>query len=573
MENIEFDEKTLTVGENTLIYNTMKDGEKGNIKTVIPNLKDKYVSNLQIIKGNLSIKTQDKKTMKIAQNIGIDVNPYDITEDGELLSSTGNLLLMGDDGTLVLPDSVKKIGYGAFSGVSGLKKIVIPESVTKIGAYAFANNTTLESVEIKGNLVSIGSYAFDGDTNLKNINLPDSISEIGSRAFRYTDLTEVTIPKKLKKIGLEIFGGCKLKKLVLQEGLEEISDNAFFNAEFESVKLPSTVSYISSLAFTSCNNLKDIDVSKNTKFTYSSGMLTDTTSKEIKFISSATLKNITEFEIPEGVTKFTTNISAYNNIKKLILPATLEVTFADCFSSNINEVEIKSGNQTLINNNKLLYNTSNELIMCYSKETDVTIPEGIKTINEYAFKQASNTKNIDFPHSLEKIGRRIISNSINIQNINIKENVTSIDALFKNQNYSGIVTISSENNKYEVNDNILYEKVNGKKERLVRVLFYINQTMAIDSEVKQIGDYAFYGQHGLSEISIPEGVITIKRSFTNCSNLLKVEIPSTVTSIYTDCFSDATNNLSQIIIKNKENSIPGAPWGAVKGLKVVTWKK
>lgn len=320
--------------------------------------------------------------MKIAQNIGIDVNPYDITEDGELLSSTGNLLLMGDDGTLVLPDSVKKIGYGAFSGVSGLKKIVIPESVTKIGAYAFANNTTLESVEIKGNLVSIGSYAFDGDTNLKNINL---------------------------------------------------------------------------------------DVSKNTKFTYSSGMLTDTTSKEIKFISSATLKNITEFEITEGVTKFTTNISAYNNIKKLILPATLEVTFADCFSSNINEVEIKSGNQTLINNNKLLYNTSNELIMCYSKETDVTIPEGIKTINEYAFKQASNTKNIDFPHSLEKIGRRIISNSINIQNINIKENVTSIDALFKNQNYSGIVTISSENNKYEVNDNILYEKVNGKNKIKCRI--------------------------------------------------------------------------------------------------------
>lgn len=203
MENIEFDEKTLTVGENTLIYNTMKDGEKGNIKTVIPNLKDEYVSDLQIIKGNLSIKTQDKKIMKIARNVGINVNPYDITEDGELLSSTGNLLLllMGDDGTLVLPDSVKKIGYGAFSGVSGLKKIVIPESVTEIDAYAFANNTTLESVEIKGNLVSIGGYAFDGDTNLRNINLPDSISEIGTRAFRYTDLTEVTIPKKIKKSG------------------------------------------------------------------------------------------------------------------------------------------------------------------------------------------------------------------------------------------------------------------------------------------------------------------------------------------------------------------------------------
>lgn len=52
--------------------------------------------------------------MKIAQNIGIDVNPYDITEDGELLSSIGNLLLMGDDGTLVLPDSVKKMDMELF---------------------------------------------------------------------------------------------------------------------------------------------------------------------------------------------------------------------------------------------------------------------------------------------------------------------------------------------------------------------------------------------------------------------------------------------------------------------------
>ena len=573
MENIEFDEKTLTVGENTLIYNTMKDGEKGNIKTVIPNLQDEYLSDIQIIKGNLSIKTQNKNTIKIAQKVGIDVNPYDITEDGELSSSMGNLLLMGDDGTLVLPDNVKKIGYGAFSGVSGLKKIIIPESVTEIGAYAFANNTTLESVEIQGNLKSIGEYAFDGDTSLKTINLPNSINYIGRRAFRYTGITEAIVPKNLESINVEIFGSCKLNTLVLQEGVKSIDNNAFSNTEIESLKLPSTVTYISSTAFTSCKNLSNIDVSNNSNFAYSSGMLTNTTSKEIVFISSTVLSNITEFEIPTGVTSFSIDISVYSNIKKLILPSSLETISANCFSSNINEIEVKSGNQTLINNNKLLYNTSNELIMCYSKETDITIPEGIKTINEFAFKQASNVENIDFPHSLIKIEGRIITNEANIKKINIEENVTNIDPLFKNQNYRGNVIISSSNTKYEIDNNILYEKVNGKKEKLVRVLYYINKTMTIDSEVKHIGDYAFYGQRGLTEISIPEGVTEIKGSFTYCQNLLKVEIPSTVTTIATGCFSDATNNLSQIIIKNKENSISGAPWGAVKGLKVVTWKE
>ena len=134
---------------------------------------------------------------------------------------------MGNDGSLVLPDGVKKIGYGAFSGVSGLKKIVIPASVTEIEAYAFANNITLESVEIKGNLEKIGDYAFDDATNLKQINLPDSINYIGMRAFRRTSLTEVVVPKNVKKLKTETFGECNLIKLTLQDGIKIIDVSVF----------------------------------------------------------------------------------------------------------------------------------------------------------------------------------------------------------------------------------------------------------------------------------------------------------------------------------------------------------
>ena len=45
--------------------------------------------------------------------MGIKPNPYDI-KDGILLSSTGNLLLMDETGTVTIPDSVKEIGSGAF---------------------------------------------------------------------------------------------------------------------------------------------------------------------------------------------------------------------------------------------------------------------------------------------------------------------------------------------------------------------------------------------------------------------------------------------------------------------------
>lgn len=55
--------------------------------------------------------------------------------------------------------------------------------------------------------------------------------------------------------------------------------------------------------------------------------------------------------------------------------------------------------------------------------------------------------------------------------------------------------------------------------------------------------------------------------------LKKVEIPSTVKTIANNCFSDATNELEDIIIHNKNGSIPGAPWGAVKGMRAVKWEE
>ena len=65
--------------------------------------------------------------------VGIQINPYDITDDGELLSSNGNLLLMDEYGNInITRYNVKKVGYGAFSGVEGLKTIIIPGSVKEI---------------------------------------------------------------------------------------------------------------------------------------------------------------------------------------------------------------------------------------------------------------------------------------------------------------------------------------------------------------------------------------------------------------------------------------------------------
>ena len=513
VENYDFFIESLNAGKESLIYDGKPDDEKGNIKTIIPNIADEYIECLQIINGELYIKTKDEKKIKAAQQLGIQVNPFDITDDGELLSTKANLKLINGEGTLALPSLVSKIGMGAFSGVEGLKTIIIPSSVKEIGDYAFSYNKEIERVVIEGDLKRIGHYAFDQATNLREINLPNSISEIGIFAFRNTQISEVTVPKNVQTISVLTFGNCsKLKKIVLQEGLKTIEGNAI-GGPVESIN--------------------------------------------------------------DGVEYFNTDISSYSGIKKLVIPASLKSISAKILPSSIENIEVKSGNTNFISENGILYNKNNgQLIVCYSKNTNVTIQEGIKSISSYAFKLSSGIKELTFPESLETISGNSLDYMYSIQNINMGKNVKSIDPLFRPGNYSGNINIDSQNPYYVVENKILYKKINGKKDTLVSVLYKIDGTIELDSKVKTIGYYSFYGQSGLKELVIPEGIEKIEASaFTNCPSLLKIEIPKTVKSIGDSCFSDNTSSLEEILIKNKEDSITGAPWGAAKGMKVVQWKK
>ena len=572
MENINFDKSSLTSGKDSINYNTKKDNETGNIKTIIPNISDKYFDILQVFRGNLIIKTQDKELIKVAQSLNIQVNPYDLTEDGELTSSNNNLLLLGQDGTLLLPDSINKIGDGAFSGVEGLKTLIIPESVTEIGNNAFSNNTSLEKVIIRGNLLSIGDYAFYNVQNLKEINLPDSINYIGGYAFWKTGITEITLPQNLKVINVETFCGCRnLKKIILNDGLEKINSNAFQSCPIEEISFPQSLSSIDVTSFRYCTNLKNIDVTNNINFVFESNMLLNKNKNKILFISNKALTGST-FEIPNGISDFNTSISSYSNIKNLIIPSTLKSISAVALPSTIENVELNGSNPYLNIKNGMIYD-SNTLFMCFSKEKNITIPEGIKTIAPYGFYQAPNLEIVSFPETLKTIRQYIFNNSLSINTINIGKNVDDISPIFYTENsyYNKKMNINIQNPYYVVEDNILYKKSNGKKTTLVSVMKETTSDFTIDNDVTSIGAKAFLGHIELEKFSIKNGIEEIGSSlFSGCTNLKTVTLPQTLTQINENAFNGC-NNLEELIINNKTNSIAGAPWGASKGLKIVKW--
>ena len=58
MEDNKFVEDTLSAGKNNLSYNGVK--QEGNIKTIIKDMADEYIDELEIIKGELIINTVQK---------------------------------------------------------------------------------------------------------------------------------------------------------------------------------------------------------------------------------------------------------------------------------------------------------------------------------------------------------------------------------------------------------------------------------------------------------------------------------------------------------------------------------
>ena len=576
-----FLDESLTAGKNNLFYNTQKEEEqgKGTIKDVIENISDSYFEKMEIIKGELLINTKDNNEIKIAKELGIKVNPYDIDENGVLLSTGNNLALMDESGTITIPDNVTEIGAGAFAN-EGLKTIIIPGTVKKIQANAFAYNSTLETVIMQEGVEEIGEEAFLACGKLKNITLPESLKKIGKKCFQLTNLSEVTVPSGIERIENATFANCNnLSKVILSEGLKVIGDFAFQYDNILEIIIPSTVETIGKSVFYNNMNLTKIEINKKdgkeANFIYEEGILMPKDKSEILFIANAYLKSTNEFEIPSGIKNFNISIMDFTNITKIIIPASLTSGLnAEYFPWSIESIEIEEGNKKYIVSDidKILYTQdTKEIISCYSKEKIINLKEnelGLLKTGNYSFRQAKNVETVTLPDSLEKIGPRTFTNCNNIKEINIGENVNNIDGLFKYKNYSGIVNISKKNNSYIVKNNILYTKAEPKT--LVVVLNQINGGFSIDSSVKVIGNVAFYEQKLMTNVIIPNSVIEIKNSFGGCIGLKSIEIPGSVESIGENCFVDCSN-LEKVTIYN-EKLLETAPWGAVKGDKVIDFK-
>ena len=565
IKNNEFQKTSLAAGETNLIYNTQKPDETGNIYTIMPSLKNnEYSQKLEIIKGDLLLNTKDPKEIELAKSIGIKPNPYDIV-NGELLSSNGNLLLMDETGTLTIPDSVNKIGDGAFRGLNGLKTIIIPGSVKEIGNDAFSGNLTLENVILESGVEKIGENAFKDCTSLKTFNMSNTIKSLGVYCFyNCKNLSTVNISNNITIIPGGCFECCSsLNKITLSEGIKKIEWLSFANCiHLQQINIPETCEYIAGSSFNKNYNLKNIIINPNNNFFYMENGLLLSKNKDTLFL---TLPYKTELIIPNTVTILENgSISSAEKITSLFIPSQV-IKINSSFPSNIKKIEVDINNKNYKSINNNLYDFNGETLLKYcTNESIVTIPEGVKKINAYAFNGQSNIKKLNLAESVEIIENWAIT--YNNLDLYIGKNLNYITSIGLNGNIN--VTISSENPNLMTPDGTLILSKDTKK--LIASTKNLS-TYNIPNSVEYIAPHSFYSKYNLTEILLPNNIIDIGScAFQNDGNLRKIIIPNSIKSIGHNTFNNC-NNLREIIIDKPKNSIPGAPWGNPFGLRAIKW--
>jgi len=464
-----------------------------------------------------------------------------LTLSGTGATATGSVWGSAQDAieTVVIESGVTDIGDGLFNGCGNLTGVTIADSVTSIGADAFYNCGQLTGVTIPGNVTSIGEMAFGNCSSLTEITIPDGVTSIGAAAFYGCNrLTSVTIADSVTSIGEGAFNSC---------------------SELANVNIPSGLTIIPASMFLSCGKLTGVTLpdgvtSIGDKAFSGTGLTSITIPESVTSIDSYAFSHsdLTDVTIPTGVTKMGSYVfSGCAGLTNVTIPSDTSVVgvgmFEDCTSL-----------------------------------TSVTLPAGVTNIAMGAFSGCAGLTDVDYSGTKAQWGAVTIGDSneplasaaIHCSDGDILPGSggagdTDLPAsgacgagLTWTLDADGTLTISGTGAMEDYNNSNNLPPWFGYRDLI--------ETVVIETGVTSIGNHAFDGCSGMTEVSIPGSVTRIgDYALRGCSALTSLTLPDGVTSTGDMAFTGC-DGLTSVTIPGSLTNVGRRSFYGCDGLTSVT---
>ena len=385
----------------------------------------------------------------------------------------------------------------------------------------------------------------------------DKVIGIGSNAFEgCISFTSIEIPDGVTSIGYKAFSGCHaLKSISIPDGVTSITDSAFYNCtSLTSIVIPDNVTNIGNWAFYNCTSLTSVVIGDSV------------TSIRVRAFSNC--RSLTSVVIGDSVTWI--DDYAFDCCYKLvevINKSSLDIIAGSYDHGQVayHANEVHNGESKIINYDDYLFYTYdgvNYLLGYAGNDIDLILPDNYNgesyEIYKYAFRDRDDITSVVIGDSVTSIGYAAFSGCYKLVEV---INKSSLDITAASSNYGNIAYYSIEvhngESKIVNKDDYLFYTYNGVN----YLLGYIGDDTELilpdnyNSESYDIYSYAFYNCTSLISIEIPGSVTSIgKLAFYNCTSLTSIAIPDSVTSIGDYVFRKCSG-LTSIDISNSVKSI------------------